>query len=415
MASFAGDLSNKLSVNSGDLVLSQDSSTTTLVSSTNPSVFGQSVTFTATVAAVAPGTGTPTGTVTFNDGTTTLGTGTLNGSGVATFSTSTLTVGTHSITAVYGGDTNFTTSTSTRRLPGGEPGEHDDHGGLECQPQRVGQSVTFTATVAAVSPGAGTPTGTVTFKDGTTTLGTGTLNGSGVATFSTSTLAVGTHSITAVYGGDTNFTTSTSSAVSQVVNQASTTTTLASSANPTVFGQSVTFTATVTAVSPGAGTPTGTVTFLDGATHARHRHPERLGRGDLQHQHSDGGHALDHGGLRRRHELHDQHLDAPSPRWSTRRARRARAGLERQPERFRPVGDVHGDGRGRLAGRGHADGHGDLPGRRARTLGTGTLNGSGEATFSTSSAVGRRRTRSRRSTAATRTSRPAPRRPCPRW
>jgi hypothetical protein len=77
----------------------------------------------------------------------------------------------------------------------------------------------FTATVAAASPGAGTPTGTVTFKNGSTTLGTGTLSG-GVATYTTGALAIGTLSITAVYGGDTNFTGSTSSVLSQVVNQA---------------------------------------------------------------------------------------------------------------------------------------------------------------------------------------------------
>jgi hypothetical protein len=49
------------------------------------------------------------------------------------------------------------------------------------------QSVTFTATAAAVAPGSGTPTGTVTFKNGTTVLGTGTLSG-GKATFATSVL-----------------------------------------------------------------------------------------------------------------------------------------------------------------------------------------------------------------------------------
>jgi hypothetical protein len=50
--------------------------------------------------------------VTFKDGATTLGTGTLNGSGQATFSTSLLTAGSHSITAVYGGDSDFNGSTS---------------------------------------------------------------------------------------------------------------------------------------------------------------------------------------------------------------------------------------------------------------------------------------------------------------
>jgi hypothetical protein len=264
VASFAGDLSNKLSFNSGDLVLNQDGSTTSLVSSLNPSATGQSVTFTATVVP-ATGTGTPTGTVTFKDGTTTLGTGTLNGSGVATFSTSTLSQGTHSITAAYGGDTNFTTSTSTAVSQVVNQRSSTTTVVSSVNPSVASQPVTFTATVAPAT-GTGTPTGTVTFKDGTTTIGTGTLNGSGVATVSSGTLAGGAHSITAVYGGDTNFTSSTSSPFSQQVNPASTTNTLASNANPSVSGQSVTFTATVAVVSPGTEAPTGTVNFLDGST-----------------------------------------------------------------------------------------------------------------------------------------------------
>lgn len=84
--------------------------TTTLTSSLNPSIFGQSVTFTATVNESEAAA--PTGTVSFKDGATTLGTGTVNGSGRATFTTSLLTVGTHPITAEYSGDANFTSSTS---------------------------------------------------------------------------------------------------------------------------------------------------------------------------------------------------------------------------------------------------------------------------------------------------------------
>jgi len=81
-------------------------------------------------------------------------------------------------------------------------------------PSKKGQAVTFTATVA---PGAG-PTGTVTFKDGSTTLGTATLNTTThKAAITKTTLAVGTHSITAVYGGNTNFNASTSTVVKQVV------------------------------------------------------------------------------------------------------------------------------------------------------------------------------------------------------
>ena len=51
VASFAGDSTNKLSQNSGDLVVSQTSTTTSLTWSANPSVFGQSVTFTAELTA----------------------------------------------------------------------------------------------------------------------------------------------------------------------------------------------------------------------------------------------------------------------------------------------------------------------------------------------------------------------------
>jgi hypothetical protein len=84
--------------------------TTALTSTPNPSGFGQSVTFTATVTAQRGGT--PTGTATFFDGPTSLGSGSLNSSGVATFATSSLAVATHSMTATYNGDANFDPSTS---------------------------------------------------------------------------------------------------------------------------------------------------------------------------------------------------------------------------------------------------------------------------------------------------------------
>lgn len=91
--------------------VNQDGTTSTVVSSQNPSKNRKPVKFTATVTVNAPGKGTPTGTVTFKDGSTTLGTGSLT-SGKATFNASGLTTGTHNITAVYGGSTNFATSTS---------------------------------------------------------------------------------------------------------------------------------------------------------------------------------------------------------------------------------------------------------------------------------------------------------------
>ena len=106
--------------------------------------------------------------------------------------------------------------------------------------------MTLTATVNVSSPGAGTPTGTVTFKDGATTLGTGTLITSGqggtTATLTTTKLPVGTRSLTAVYGDDTDDQGSTSAALAFKVSADATTTALAASPTAAVYGQSVTLT-----------------------------------------------------------------------------------------------------------------------------------------------------------------------------
>ena len=195
-----------------------------------------------------------TGAVEFFDGTTELGTASLNG-GITTYSTAALAVGAHAITAQYLGDGNFSDSTSP--VVSQAVGQAGTTTSVAASPSSsvYGQSVTFTATIGVVMPGAGTPTGSVTFMDGSTTLGTGTLNGTGTASFTTSDLAIGSHAITAVYGGDGNFTTSSSNAASQIVNQASTTTTLAASPSSMTYGQSVTFTATIGVVAPAPGLP----------------------------------------------------------------------------------------------------------------------------------------------------------------
>ena len=91
-------------------VISVQPTTATLTSSANPIAAGAAVTFTAVIANSL--TVAPTGTVNFLDGTTVIGSGTLNGSGVATYTTSTLTTGAHSITAVYGGDSQNNAATS---------------------------------------------------------------------------------------------------------------------------------------------------------------------------------------------------------------------------------------------------------------------------------------------------------------
>ena len=242
----------------------QADSTTTVSSSGNPTVYGQSVTFTATVAATLPATGTPTGQVTFYDGTTAIDTATLV-DGTASYTTSALAVGGHSITVQYAGDTNFVGSTSTAIAQTVDQDASTATVASSVNPSVYGQSVTFTATIAAAAPGSGTPTGTVTFYDGTTAIGTGTLS-DGSASYTTSALAVAGHSITIQYGGDTNFIGSASTAITQTVNQDGSTATVASSLNPSVYGQTVTFTAIVAAAAPGSGTPTGTVQFMDGST-----------------------------------------------------------------------------------------------------------------------------------------------------
>jgi predicted secreted protein len=186
--------------------------TTKVVSSLNPSKYGQSVSFTATVT---PGTsGTATGTVTFKNGAVTLGTATLSG-GKASFATGTLTAGAHSITAVYGGSTDYQTSTSAALSQTVDLATTTTTLTSSLNPSTHGTTVTFTAKVsAATGP---IPTGTVTFKNGSTSIGTGTLNSAGDATFATSALTVGTHSMTAVYGGSADDLTSTSSSLSQVI------------------------------------------------------------------------------------------------------------------------------------------------------------------------------------------------------
>ena len=192
--------------------------TTALTSSANPSIYGNAVTFRATVTSAvgAPPNGEP---VSFMVGTTVLGTAALS-SGTASFSISTLAVGTHAVKAVYGGDASFAPNTSTALHQSVAKAASTTALVSSLNPSLVGQSVTFTATVAPQY--SGTPTGRVTFKNGTTFLATATLSG-GVASYTTAKLAAGTASITAEYLGNASFTSSTSAALSQVVNPASAT------------------------------------------------------------------------------------------------------------------------------------------------------------------------------------------------
>src|SRR5262249_8341470 len=196
-ANFAGSTSTGMTV-----TVSKSSSTTTLIPSTTTPVFGQNVTLFATVQAVAPGAGTPTGMVQFFNGATSLGSATLS-AGTGSIVTNTLALGANSITVQYAGDTNFTgQTTSPSTVTVGQASTSTTLTSAPASPV-VGQTVTLTAKVGVVSPGSGTPTGTVTFMNGSTTLGTATLSG-GSGSITTSSLPAGSDTITTIYSGDTN-------------------------------------------------------------------------------------------------------------------------------------------------------------------------------------------------------------------
>ena len=238
--------------------ISQASTATTLASGLNPASFAQSITFSVSVQPSAGGT--PTGTVTLMDGATSLASGTLSGAGGAQITVGGLSAGSHSITAVYGGDANFTSSTSATLVETVNAASTTTTISSSANPSAFHQAITFTAVVQL--PAGTTATGSVTFMDGSTSLGSAALS-SNSAQLTLSALTTGTHAITAVYSGNANLSASTSAALSQVVNAASTTTSVTSSQTPSAFGQSVTFTATIQTAF--GSSPTGTVTFLDGA------------------------------------------------------------------------------------------------------------------------------------------------------
>ena len=200
-ATYSGDTNFAGAADTKSQIVAAAGTTTFLAGTPNPGIFGQSVTFTATTVAVAPGAGTPAGIVSFFDGGTPLGSASLDGSGVATLSTTSLVLGSQNITAVYAGSTSFTGSTGTfsQTVTAGTTTALT----AVPNPSAFARAVTFTASVTPATPG--TPTGTVTFKDGASTLGVVTLS-SGTATFTTSALAPGLHSVTAVYSGHSIFT-----------------------------------------------------------------------------------------------------------------------------------------------------------------------------------------------------------------
>ena len=170
-----------------EVVAESPGTQTTLRSSENPSNYSDLVSFTVYVTPLAPTSPNPGGTVTFYDGGTALDTEMLV-DGSASFTTSALLAGPNPIVAQYNGDAEFQPKQLDGPSPVRQPGRQLDRchvvsRSLDRQPVGDVHGDRF-----PVAPATGTPTGTVTFYDGTTAIDTETLSG-GSASYTTSTLA----------------------------------------------------------------------------------------------------------------------------------------------------------------------------------------------------------------------------------
>jgi hypothetical protein len=238
-----------------------------LTSSPNPSVYGQSVTFTA---AITSSSGTPTGTVTFylstSVGPKVIGSGTL-ADGVTSISVSSIPASTNPlnsnpVTAAYQGG--FLPSTSAPVTQVVSAATTTTSLASRPNPVHPNKNVTYTATIH--SQYGGVANGYVTFMDGGTAVATEDVSGN-KSTFTTSYEAKGVHYISAQYSGDSNNDASTSSVLTEDVGAIpyASMTTVATSGSPSQAGQLVTFTATVTS-KDGAIPNGGTVTFYANGT-----------------------------------------------------------------------------------------------------------------------------------------------------
>ncbi|MBO9521157.1 MAG: Ig-like domain repeat protein [Nocardioidaceae bacterium] len=232
-----------------------------VVAAPSPSAESEPVDVTVTVAPVAPGEGSPSGTITLTNDGAAVGSAAL-ANGTASFQL-TPASGDHVLKASYTGDDHFGAQQSA------EVTHHVGHATtttLAASPQQSvwGQPVTLTATVASSG---GTPAGTVVFKDGTTALGQAQLDGNGHATLQTTDLAAGNdHDLVATFAGAGDYASSTSAGLDYTVAPAPTTLTLAAAPATPVYGQQVTLTATLAVAPPGRGPPAGFVSFFADGT-----------------------------------------------------------------------------------------------------------------------------------------------------
>ena len=232
---------------------------------TSGAVASQVITFTAQIQPTPqPGVPYPQGQIAFFMDGTTLGVASL-ASGVATLST-TLPAGNHQINASYSGDLNYTNSQSSYLQQVVGTAGTTTLIVSSVNPSVFGQPVVVTVTVAVPYPGTVPATGTVQLYDNGNALGNPLPANNGTFSTTLTALAPGTHNIIAQFQANGSFSQSSSAALSQIVNKAPTVTTLGAFPGSSTSNQAVVLTAVVSVPSPGAGTPTGTVQFVNTTT-----------------------------------------------------------------------------------------------------------------------------------------------------
>jgi hypothetical protein len=234
----------------------------TSVSPASPVTTPTAQTFTATVTAMAPASGTPMGSVQFTLDGANFGTPVTLSAGEAD-KTITVPVGNHTLSAVYSGDDNFSDSTATPEAVEVQTATTTLLSSSAPLGSVYGVAVTFTADVSPI-PGT-TPYGSVTFyeMEGAVgvPLGSDSVDADGHAHLAISSLLGGTHTIKASYGGAAYCLPSTSTPLDQHVSPAATSVVVAAAPTGVTYSTEQTLTATVDAPASPA-TPTGSVRFL---------------------------------------------------------------------------------------------------------------------------------------------------------
>ncbi|HEY2017146.1 MAG TPA: Ig-like domain-containing protein, partial [Bryobacteraceae bacterium] len=266
-AIYSGDANYQPATAAAVSLMVGKAATSVALSSSSPQS-GQAVIIRAAVTIVSPGSGTPAGSVDFSLGGAPIAacTGVALQNGAAICTVALPQAGDNAIAATYGGDSNTSASAATLTVTAGKLAAGISMATPLATPV-FGAAVTVTASLQFA--GQATPTGTVAFSDGTTSLASVAVAADGRAAlvFPSGTLgplSVGTHSISAVYSGDANYQPATAAALSVTVGKAATAVALTS--NPLQSGQPLNLKAVVSIVSPGSATPSGAVDFANGAS-----------------------------------------------------------------------------------------------------------------------------------------------------